>query len=297
MRTRYFFTLCILAISMTASCSRPISSSSSPVLARVEHAILTLDDALKEIPDNVLEQDTLNALANYTEQWANSQVAIQEAERIGLANSPDVRKKIDRLRGQLLEDALKNFVLNEHKNDLEVSREEAQNYYQAHKDQFALNERYIRFRHLTARTRTEADNAKRDLMRGVPWQDVVREYSVNSDLQYRESNQFWPVSMAASDNPMMNRYLNIIGITEISPIQSHNGYYHFVQLLEIRPEGDHPDLEWLIPQITEWLRLDKARRITNGYIRNLYLKSEANNEIDRATVTEIDSLLSTANSN
>lgn len=297
MQARKLLTIYFAMAVGISSCAMPSSEDDSPVLARVQNATLTLDKALKEIPRSVLEQDSVNSISSYTEQWIHTQVAIQEAERIGLANAPGIQEKMNRIRGQILEDALSDYILSEHADELEVTREEAQNYFQAYKDQFALEERYIRFRHLTTRTRTEADNAKRDLMRGISWQDVVNEYSVNSELQFRESTQFWPISMAAEDIPIMNRYLRIIGITEISPIQNYGGRFHFVQLREERAEGANPDLDWLIPQIVEWLKLDKARRIANGYIRNLYLESEANNEIDRATVTEIESLLSTANRN
>jgi len=62
--------------------------------------------------------------------------------------------------------------------------------------------------------------------------------------------------------------------------------------MEERPAGDNPDLDWLIPQIEEWLKLEKARRITNSYIRNLYLEANANNEIDRKNVTDIEQILS-----
>ncbi|MEX0906338.1 MAG: peptidyl-prolyl cis-trans isomerase [Balneolaceae bacterium] len=279
-----FFALTLIVI----SCTSTDRSDDSPVLATVQNSSLTLNEALRQIPASVLEQDTASAVRSYTEQWVNERVMIKEAERIGLSNSPEIREKLNRLRGQLLQESLKDYVLNEHKDEIEVTRQEAQNYYQAHKEKFTLEERYVRFRHLTTRTRTEADNAKRDLMRGIPWEEVANTYSVNSEFQLRKSNQFWPISMSVSDNSLLNQYLNVIGITEISPIQYFGGQYHFVQLLEERPEGDHPDLEWLIPQIVEWLKLEKARRITNGYVRNLYLESEANNEINQAGATEIN---------
>lgn len=286
-----FIALLFLSAAGVISCTSTDTNGDSPVLATVENSVLTIDDALKEIPVSVLEQDTSAAIQSFTEQWVNSQVMIKEAERIGLANAPEIREKINRLRGQLLQETLKDYILNEHRDELEVTREEAQNYYQAHKDQFVLEERYVRVRLLTTRTRTEADNAKRDLMRGDSWEDVATQYSVNSEAQIRHSNQFWPISMAVKDNPPLHQFLSVIGITEISPIRNFQGQYHFVQLVEERPEGEHPDLDWLIPQITEWLKLEKARRITNSYVRNLYLESEAGNEVKQASGSEVEQFI------
>lgn len=291
MLMQYYYKYTALLLLITAvSCLPPSDRDDSEVLARVGNSVLTFNDALSEIPSYVLAEDTAAAILSFQDRWIQSQVAYQEAERLGIGNSAEIRQKLNRLRAQLMQDALKEHVLQEHEDELSVTTAEAQNYYQAHKEQFILEERYVRFRHLTTNTRTAADNAKREIMRGTSWDEVVREYSVKPELQLRESNQYWPISMAVPDIAMLKRFLNVIGITEISPIHYQGGQYHFVQLMEVRPEGDHPDLDWLIPQIKEWLRLEKARRITNGYIRNLYLESEANNEIEKANVTDIETL-------
>jgi hypothetical protein len=204
---------------------------------------------------------------------------------------------MERLRRQVLEESLKEFVLNRNLDELEVTREEAQTYYQTYRDQFTLDERFVRFRHITTQTRTEADNANRDLARGIEWRQILDNYSVNPDLQFRQSQQFWPISMAGGDNTQVSRFVSRIGITERSPIFIHDGQFHLVQLMEDRPAGEHPDLEWLIPQIQAWLKLEKARRITNSFMRNLYLEADANNEIERATVTDIQSAISNVQSN
>jgi hypothetical protein len=246
---------------------------------------------VESIPADILRQDSVEAIKQYQSTWVEQQVLENEARRIGLNNNRDFQQRVERLKSQLLQSALRDAIINQHRDELEVSIEDAQNYYQANKDRFILDERYVRFRHMTTRTRVEADNAQRDIMRGNSWQDVANRYSINPELQIRESERFVPISMAASDVPRMNRFLNQIGITEISPIQQYGGNFHFVQLMEERPEGDHPDLDWLIEQITQWLYLERAKRVINSYKRNLYLQAEANNEIDKMNVEDFDESL------
>lgn len=282
----------LFALSVLTACESTFQQNESPVLASVGNQSLTVNQAFDEIPSSVLEQDTLQAINTFVDQWIESKIAVDHALREGLANQPDVREKLDRVRNQILENALKEYVLNMNLEEIEVTREEAQNYYQENKEQFLLEERYVRFRYITTETRTEAEDANRDLMRGEDWTEILQNYSVDPERQLRESDQFWPISMAVENVPMMNRYLNIIGLSERSPIHFYQGQYHLVQLMEERPEGDNPELEWLIPQIEEWLKLEKARRITNNYLRNLYLEADANNEIKKANVSEIESLLS-----
>ena len=289
--------LLLFVMLLTAACQATFDSDDSEVIATVGNKALTLNNAFDQVPQTVLQYDSLTAVNNYLDQWIKSNIKVQHAERVGLHNNTDVAEKLERARKQVLEDALKQYILSVHQSELEVTREEAQNYYQAHKDQFILDERYVRFRYITTRTRTEAENANRDLMRGVDWEQILEDYSVDPDRQLRESNQFWPISMAVSDVPMINRYLRIIGLSERSPIHQFRNQYHLVQLLESRPAGDHPDLDWLIPQITEWLKLEKARRITNNYLRNLYLEAEANNEVSKASLQDIESLLNIRSNN
>jgi hypothetical protein len=276
---------------MTVSCITGNNQDSSPVLATVGNEQLTVEMALSQIPDIALHQDTLIAFQNFKQQWINDKVTENEARRLDLPNDELFQAKLKRMEQQLLNEMLRQYILAESADDLTVSRDEAQNYYQANRDKFILNERYVRFRHITATTRTGIDNARRDLLRGVKWEEVLNNYSVNPDLQLRQSTQYLPISIAVSDIPMLNRYLNVIGISEISPVHLANGQYHFVQLREIRNEGDNPNFEWLILQIQQWLELEKSKRITNAFKRNLYLQAESNNEIEQLKDEEMNSII------
>jgi len=291
MNRKIFFFPILLAAGIAAACMPFEEQDTSAVIATVGNQQLTIESALSQIPEIALRQDTLKALETFKNQWINSRLTENEARRLQLQNDEAFRQRLQRMEDQLLEEMLKEYILAEHDIELSVSRDEAQNYYQANRDKFVLDERYVRFRHLSTNTRTEIDNARRDLMRGVNWEEVVNRYSINPELQLRESAQFWPSSMAVADIPMLNRYLGVIGISEISPVHAFRGNYHFVQLREVRNEGDHPDFEWLIPQIQEWLKLEKSHRITNAFKRNLYLQAESNNEINKLSDVEIRSAL------
>lgn len=278
--------LCLLIFLISAGCSDRSLHRESDVLARVGDQVLTMEQALAEIPESVLLQDTLQAIENYQSSWIDRQVLLQEALRIGLDENAEFQQRFERLRSQLLENALRDMVFSQGSADTDVTIEEAQAYYETHKDRFVLNERHVRFRHLTTRTRTDAENARQALLRGIPWPDVTQQYSLNPALQLRQSEHFFPVSMAVADIPVMNQYMDRIGIMEITPVHQHGNGFHFVQLTERMEEGDHPDLDWLISQITDWLKMEKRQRLFNSYTRNLYLQADANNEIELMNVRE-----------
>jgi Fe-S cluster biosynthesis and repair protein YggX len=258
---------------------QPKSGNDTVILAEVGNQILTHSEALSSIPVNALDTDSTLALKKYTDDWVRRQIILQEADRLNFTDRRDVRERMQRVQDEFILQAVQDYIISEFEDDLSVSELEARNYYQQNKDKFTLEEQYVQYRHIITESISEAQNAKRELMRGTDWETVAKGYSKYPDLKIRESQKFWPISISGGDVNMLNRYLRVIGPSEISPIYRSGNEYHFVQLIDERPEGDHPDLDWLIEQIREWLTLEKRKRAFNTYVKNLYLQAQANNEI------------------
>ena len=268
----------VLLVLLFSAC-KSSGRSDGRVLAEVNGIVLTTKDAKENIPDSEFLTDSISAYNTYKDSWIQKQLILQETQRLKLLDSPDVYKKVERAKQEMLLISFQEAVLNTLENEIQVSDEEARTYYQKNKDKFLLDERYIRFRHLIASSLAGAQNAKRDLMRGYTWERVASEYSLQSDMVIKNASRFWPESSALKEFDTLNRYLRLIGISEISIIENIDDEYHFVQLLEEKAIGEHPDLEWLLEQIKEWLILEKKRIAYNTYVKNLYLAAEANNEI------------------
>jgi len=275
----------ILLGAISFSCTRK-AEFSEPPLAKVGSAILTVSEARANIPSSVLEQDSISAFQRYRDDWIEQQILIQEAYRLRVHRQDDVIKRLDQIRSDYIAKAAQQFIITELGKDIIVTDEEARTYYQENKDSFVLEERYVRYRHVRSRTLQDAQDAREDLLRGIEWEVVANNFSINPELSVRESERFWPESVAASDVEILNRYLGLIGLSEISVIEQVGNEFHFVQLLEERAQGDHPDLEWLIDQIKEWLILEKKRIAFNTYVKNLYLQAQANNEIETFDVQD-----------
>ncbi len=274
--------LLLLAILTVAACNQQTQTGNSKVIAQVGSKVLTLDAAKSDIPLEVFKKDSLKSLIKYRDNWIRQQLLIQEAKRNGFDNDAAFEKKMNTMRDQILAQMMRTYVLNRTDTSA-ITDQEAQNYYEAHKDQFILNERYVKFRHLIAASLDDAQKARQDLLHGVKWKTVVQEYCTHPDDQLRSSERYWPISLAARDYSIMNRYLHIIGNMEISPIRYIDGRYHFVQLIDQRPKGSHPDVKWVLARIKEWLKLEKRRKSLSTFEQNLYLRAESNNEIKLPT--------------
>jgi len=254
-------------------------NSDNIILVEVNGSVLTMEEAKASIPSSEFESDSVSAYNNFIEKWIEKQLILQESERLKIPDSPEIKKRIERAKQDMIAISFQEVVLNNLNSEIIVTDEEVQDYYQQNKDQFLLDERYVRFRHLIASSLTDAQNAKRDLMQGHTWERVAQSYSLQPEMVIKNASRFWPESNALKEFDTLNRYLRLIGVSEISIIENINGKYHFVQLLEEKAVGEHPDLEWLLIQIKEWLILEKKRIAYNTYVKNLYLAAEANNEI------------------
>jgi hypothetical protein len=281
----------VVIIFLISACDQLQSGVKSNEIASVYGESLTVDEAITTMPRFYLEQDSVLAILQFRDQWVEDQIAANHARELGLDETEDFRSRMKQLETDLLKMMLREAILSENRNELSVTDEEAQQYYQNNRDQFLIDERYVRFRHITTRTRVDAENANQDLMNGVEWTTVLENYSVDPDYQQEFSEQFWPESLVLADYPQLREYLGFIGITERSPITYENGNFHFIQLTEEITSGEYPDLDWLIPQIKEWLAVEKSRRLVSGYLRNLYLQAESNNEIESADVDKLEELL------
>ena len=272
-------TLCVLfLIVILASCEAGIRDHDDIVLAEVGNHVLLLSDIKAEVPDEVYARDSLRIIINYKNNWINRKLKVMEARRLGLDQNPRVQKRIGQATESIIVDAFNEAVYLE-MSDKHVTRSEAQSYYESNKEKFVLAERHVRYRHIMASSLADAQNARNALMRGRSWTSVAEQYSVNPQQAIRTSRQFFPVSTAAVHYETLSNFLQVIGITEISPVRRIDNHYHFVQLMDSREAGDHPQVDWIIDQISEWLVLDRRRKHLRAMEQNLLLRAKANNEL------------------
>lgn len=272
-------------------CTSNDRTSDDEVVARVAGKSLTIGEAKQMIPPFIFQQDSINAIQSYANQWVQKQVTLDHARRIGIQNTDHFYSKMQSYEEQILNTLLREHILESNRDKIEVSHDEALTYYQSYREQLTFNEPFVRYRIISTRTRADAESANIDLINGIEWEEILDRYSINPEFQLRQSTQFWPISLAVSELPAINQNLRTLGLTERSPIHYDGNHYHLVQLMEERTVDEYPDLDWLIPQISEWLILEKSRRITNAYLRNLYLQADSNNEIELRNVSEIEQFL------
>lgn len=239
---------------------------------------LFLQEALSRIPQQLIREDSASAVTRFRDQWVFEQLLAEEARRMNIQRLPAFEEAMKRFETQLMIELLTEAYSNRAE-EIYVSREQAFNFYEMHREQFVLNERHVRVHHLIAASFTEASNARNDLLRGVEWETVAAAYAVNPEYALRKSSLYHPASSVFENEPDLAQFLRVIGVSEVSPIRQIDGQYHFIQLIENQDEGSVPDLDWTIDQVQQWLTIERRQNQLTALRQNLLRQAQANGTI------------------
>ncbi|MFW6347618.1 MAG: peptidyl-prolyl cis-trans isomerase [Cyclonatronaceae bacterium] len=268
----------LLAVLLACTPEAPEQQQSQTVIAELDEEQLSLEEALLRIPARQLLADSSAAVQKYRNEWLRQQVLAAEARRQGLAEGETFRLAMQNYERELLAELLiEDFVRRQGRGEIE--RSEAMRYYEEHREAFVLSERHVRFHHMIAGSMSDATQARKQLLRGAEWDEVAARYSVNTEYSIRNSTLYHPESTALQDFPPMARFLNAIGLTEISPIRQIGDTYHFIRLLEYENEGSVPALDWTLSRIQEAMAVEQRQNQVNAYEQTLLRQAEANRRL------------------
>ena len=269
----------ILAMILLAGCSDTIEKSDRTPLAKVGDQTLYLDEAIRNIPVFLYQSDSLKSVQQFRDNWIRDQILFDEAQKLGLEDFEIVQEKLEKSKREILITSMRDQILFNTSTTAEITNAEVSAFYESNRNQFVLQHRHVRVRHLYTETDEEAESARNQLINGTSWQQIVQDYAVDKNYSESTDNELISEVDAFNEFPTMKSYLQVVGLMEVSPIFKEDEYYHFIQIVEDRPPGDHPDLSMVFDQIKKWLQMDKSRKSIQVYEQNLYLQAEANNEI------------------
>jgi len=268
----------LILLLVLSGCSSSGQPDTGLVVARVGNEFLTYEEIRRNVPENVFRADSLKAITQYRDTWIESMVIYQEGSRNGMAELPYTKERLRKAQASVIQEVMREMLLKQ--NPVSVTESEVRDYYNQHRSNFVLQERYLKVRHVVTATLEDSRQAKNDLLRGVSWDMVVERYALYKDEALVNSERYIPESALFPDNSPMREYLSVMGISEISPIRSLNDQFHFIQITSERSAGEHPDLDWVTDHIHSWLEVEKRRRAIRIFEQNLIMQAQANNEIE-----------------
>src|SRR5271157_3031300 len=125
MRFMRLFLLCLFMALAGFFCRQ---KNQGPIVARVGHRVLTLDDLYKSIPPEYSDFITREQMINYVKQWIDNEILYQEAMRQKIDKEEAIKERLRRMKQDLLcaEMINRNSISSQ---NIQISDDMIQNYY------------------------------------------------------------------------------------------------------------------------------------------------------------------------
>ncbi len=223
-----FFALSLLTL---FSCKQK-STPASPVIARVDDAMLTLDDLKNSLPaDPGLELSRVQ-IERFVQRWIESELLYTEALRLGVHKRTDVQSRIKDLAKEYV---AASYVQQYAETNIEATDEEIRAFYQENSSEFIYGEDRYHICVLLVNSMREAASIRSSLQLGQDFATVAKMQSLDGSKDVG-GDLGWVV--ANSLLPSISRAVPSIPVGQVSqPIRTDLGYY-LVQVLETRKKGD-----------------------------------------------------------
>ena len=162
------------------------------------------------------------------EELVNREVISQEAQKTGLAKSPDVQAQLDLARQEIIVGAfLREWVRKNPISDAEVQKEFERARLQA-------GEREYRARHILVETEEQAKGLMVDLKKGARFEDLAKKNSKDAGSAERGGDLDWNVP-SAYDKLFSDAMVKLDkGKLADAPVRTRFGY-HIIMLDDVRP--------------------------------------------------------------
>ncbi len=166
----------IAAVILIAGCNKSTSKSSENALCTVNGVPFTTDE-YNEYISQYQGQITPDVKSQIINQWVNNELLYQNAKKEGVENKPEVKRKIELLKKQVVATEYLNDVM---KNRAQVTDADVQNFYNSHKDDYGVS---IKFSKIMTYSPDNAQAALNELKYGKSFYQVAKKYSVDYNPQ------------------------------------------------------------------------------------------------------------------
>jgi len=201
-------------------------------------------------------QDNDQTRAMLRDELVNREIISQEAQRAGVAKSPDVQTQLDIARQEILVGAfIRDWVRKHPITDAEVQKE-----YERAKAQ--TGDKEYRARHILVETEDQAKGMITELKKGGKFNELASKNSKDSGTRERGGDLDWnaPSSFDRQFADAMVR-LEKGKYTE-APVRTRFGF-HVIQLDDVRPMK-FPTLAEVKPRIQQQLVQHKIEELVRG---------------------------------
>ena len=248
-------------------------------VARVEDRYLFEEDVERIMEDLAATGDPEEMRDHIANQWITTELLHREALRRGLAQDPEVRRRLGESERSVLVNALVESFYRE--NTPSPGEEEMRAWFEQHKEQLRLREPFVRIRYLRAETAAEARRARSALLNAraadrdsvwTAWAAALSTSPGASDMLFAQpisARDHYPESRLFVNQPLLRQALASLGDERTAPIVESDSSYHVLQMAQRIPTGSIPEREWIQSELERQIVLQNRKQLYARLVQRL----------------------------
>jgi hypothetical protein len=204
----------ILILGIGFGCAPDGNSGSGEVLVRVYDKYLYASDLKGVIPPGASPRDSLTTVRNFIQNWVDRELIVKKAEQNLPDELQDFSDRIEEYRNSLVIFEYEKMLVRQEL-DTNVSLEAIQEYYEAQKNNFTLEEDILDLQYLVLHTDSPAMNK-------------FRQYLRSDEASEKDSLALYSSKYAVSFSLLRGQWLNLEDTYELLPIEEYS-YQQYIR--------------------------------------------------------------------
>ena len=254
-------------------------------VARVGDQYLTHDEVDGLLATVPAGQDSAAVQEQFVQQWITQALLYWEAERRGLGDSPDVRRRLRENERSVLVSALLDTLYREASEPAEPAA--MQSYFEQHQEQLRLREPFVRVRYLAAASADAADEARQQIQQATAatadslWQALVRRFATDVEAALALSGTHYPEQRLFATQPTLRQALSDLAPGEAAPVLTQgDSLFYVLQLVDRVPAGTVPELAWVEAELRQHLAIETRKQMLERQVQRLRNEALAREELE-----------------
>jgi len=221
-------------------------------IARVNNSKLTRAELEQKVAQLGSEEDYINAMRKYVNDWVDRELLYQEALRQDTKPDEFMESELERIRKSMIV----NLFIKSHINDIiSVSDSEIEGYYETHTDEFIAETNYYKFEAIKTADAKFAKQLEKNINSGV---DIRNIFNNSPDSCQIVSNGV--VYLAETHIPPGF-------VTELQKQKANTGFFkftlkdetYFIKIVDILPVGEEKAFEMVEREIKQMVIYKKRQ--------------------------------------
>ena len=273
--------LLLTLLGVSSGCG--VNHSEVDYVARVGNRVLTQDELHASMQLLHVGLDSIEARQQIIGEWVTNELMAQEAVRRGLRSDPEVQRLLEENERSVLISALMNdFLAIE---SIAPTRGDIEAYFAQHQERLLLREDYIRVRYLSTQRGDEAARV-RDQLRDATvagsadsaWTALVSRYAADAEASTRIAANYYPQSRIFPIQSLHD-VLTQLERNQIVVLEER-GTFHLVQLVDRRPAGSLPEIDWVRDEIMERIIIEHRKQMIARQVQRLRTEAQARENLE-----------------